>query len=166
MPLNLKLIRYGSLNPRQRENYNYQKLSALLADYGFVTMRLSDDWKGADLIAQHIDGDTFLKIQLKGRLTFCMKYQDRGLYIAFRRGKDWYLYPHDEMLAKVDAVVKFRRNPSWKNGGDYSFAKLTKPLLQILNPYQIEPSRNLKPKLKSFDEHDAASNNSLNRSAN
>jgi hypothetical protein len=65
MPLNLKLIRYGSLKPRQQENYNYQKLSALLADYGFVTMRLSDDWKGADMIAQHIDGDTFLKFSLR-----------------------------------------------------------------------------------------------------
>jgi len=93
MSLNLALIRYGSLNARQKENYNYQKLSALLADYGFVTMRLSDDWNGADMIAQHVDGDTFLKIQLKGRLTFCKKYEGRNLHVAFRRGKDWYLLP-------------------------------------------------------------------------
>jgi hypothetical protein len=66
MPLNLTRIKYEQLNARQRENYNYQNLSAVLADYGFVTMRLSDDWEGADLIAQHINGDTFLKIQLKG----------------------------------------------------------------------------------------------------
>jgi hypothetical protein len=147
MTLNLKLIRYANLNPRQRENYNYQKLSALLADYGFVTMRLSDDWNGADMIAQHIDGDTLLKIQLKGRLTFCKKYQDKGLHIAFRRWKDWYLYPHDEMLVMVDAVAKFINTPYWKNGGDYSFARLTEPLCQILNPYQIEHSRNRQPQL-------------------
>lgn len=158
MPLNLKLIRYGSLNPRQQENYNYQKLSGLLADYGFVTMRLTDDWKGADMIAQHIDGDTFLKIQLKGRLTFCVKYEGRGLYIAFRRGKDWYLYPHDEIMARVNAVVKFTHTPTWKSGGEYTFAGLTKPLLQILNPYQIEPSRNRQPKLKSFDDDDVSHN--------
>lgn len=151
MPLSLQLIKYSSLNSRQKENYNYQKLSALLADYGFVTMRLSDDWKGADLIAQHVDGDTFLKIQLKSRLTFCEKYKGRGLYIAFRRRSDWYLYPHDEMLEKVDAIVKFKITPSWKSGGDYSFPKLTKPLFQILNPYQIEPSRNLQQKLKLDD---------------
>jgi hypothetical protein len=59
-------------------------------------------------------------------------------------------------LARVDAIVKFRNTSTWKNDGDYSFAKLTKPLLQILNPYQIEPSRNQQPKLKSFDEHGAA----------
>jgi hypothetical protein len=35
----------------------------VLADYGFLTMRLSDDWQGADFIAQHIDG-AFLKVQL------------------------------------------------------------------------------------------------------
>ena|SRR5215213_4212119 len=156
MPLNLELIRYGSLNPRQQENYNYQKLSGLLADYGFVTMRLSDDWKGADMIAQHIDGDTFLKIQLKGRLTFCGKYEGRGLYIAFRRNKDWYLYPHDEIMTRVDAVVKFRTTPTWKSDEEYSFAGPTKPLLQILNPYQIEPSRNRQPKLKSFEDDDAS----------
>lgn len=152
MPLNLKLIRYGSLNPRQKENYNYQKLSALLADYGFVTMRLSDDWNGADLIAQHINGDTFLKIQLKGRLTFCKKYMGKGIYIAFRRGRDWYLYPHDEMLEKVERIVKFKHTSSWANDGTQSFAKLTKPLFQILNPYQIEPSRNLQRKLELDDK--------------
>lgn len=152
MPLNLKLIRYGSLNARQKENYNYQKLAALLADYGFVTMRLSDDWKGADMIAQHIDGDTFLKIQLKGRPSFCAKYVGRGLHIAFRRGKDWYLYPHDEMLDKVDKIVNLRSTWSWREGGEYSFAKLSKPLAQLLNAYQIEPSRNVQPRLKSFDE--------------
>ena len=72
----------------QKENYNYQKLSALLADYGFVTTRLSDDWNGVDLIAQHINGNTFLRVQHKGRLTFCKKYQGKDLYVAFRTKRD------------------------------------------------------------------------------
>ena len=71
-------------------------------------MRLSDDWQGADFIAQHIDGETFLKVQLKGRLTFSKKYMDKDLYIAFFENPDWYLFPHDEVLAKVIAGVKFR----------------------------------------------------------
>ena len=62
----LSRIAYHDLNARQQENYNFVKLSAVLADYGFVTMRLSADWQGADLIAQHVDGATFLKIQLSG----------------------------------------------------------------------------------------------------
>ncbi len=42
--MKLEPIQYADLNSRQKENYNFQKLSAVLADYGYVTMRLSDDW--------------------------------------------------------------------------------------------------------------------------
>ena len=56
MPLELTRIRYADLNARQKENYNFQKVSAVLADFGFTTLRLTDDWQGADFIAQHIDG--------------------------------------------------------------------------------------------------------------
>lgn len=94
MDLKLTLINYGDLNARQKENYNFQKVSAVLADYGFVTLRLSDDWQGADFIAQHVDGETFIKIQLKGRLTFEEKYCGKDLYIAFHNDGAWYLNRH------------------------------------------------------------------------
>ena len=74
MSLDLSRVRYADLNARQKENYNFQKVSAVLADFGFSTLRLTDDWQGADFIAQHVDGETFLKVQLKGRLTFGKKY--------------------------------------------------------------------------------------------
>jgi hypothetical protein len=144
MPLNLTKIKYSELNARQKENYNYQKLSAVLADYGFVTMRLSDEWQGADLIAQHLDGDTFLKIQMKGRLTFCKKYLKKSLHIAFPYRDVWYLYPHDELLGQFIS----RRTFSWPAKGEYSFASLTNPLRQLLNPYQLEPTRNRQLRLK------------------
>ncbi len=41
-------IDYTALKPRQKENYKFQKVSAVLADYGFATIRLSDDWQGID----------------------------------------------------------------------------------------------------------------------
>ncbi len=88
MALQLMHIRYTELNARQQENYNFQKVSAVLADYGFATLRLTDDWQGADFIAQHIDGETFLKVQLKGRLTFNKKYLGKGLYVAFHTSGD------------------------------------------------------------------------------
>ena len=69
-----KKIGYKKLNMRQKENYNFHKVAAILADYGFVCIRLSDDWQGADFIAQHIDGATFLRVQLKSRLTIQKKY--------------------------------------------------------------------------------------------
>jgi hypothetical protein len=146
MPLTLTRIRYKDLNAKEKENYNYQKLAGVLADYGFVTMRLSSDWRGADLIAQHIDGDTFLKVQLKGRLTFCKKYIGKGLYVAFPRRGDWYLYPHDELLEKVDELVGIKSTPSWSKGGVYSFPALSKRLYKLLSKFQVEP-RQLKLKI-------------------
>ena len=65
---------YGDLNSRQKENYNFQKVAARLADYGFNCLRLTDDWQGADFIACHIDGETFLKVQIKGRMVIDRKY--------------------------------------------------------------------------------------------
>jgi hypothetical protein len=46
-----KRVGYRDLNSRQQEAFNFQKVSAVLADYGFTTIRLSSDWRGADFIA-------------------------------------------------------------------------------------------------------------------
>ena len=67
-------IQYEQLNSRQKENFNFQKVAAELADYGFNCMWLNDDWQGADFIACHIDGNNFIKVQLKGRLTIDQRF--------------------------------------------------------------------------------------------
>ena len=72
--MELRRIAYSELNPKAKEMYNFQKVSAKLADYGFTTMWLNNDWQGADFIAVHIDGVTDLKIQLKGGLAFDRRY--------------------------------------------------------------------------------------------
>ena len=95
-------ILYATLNPRQKENYNFQKVAARLADYGFNSIRLTDDWQGADFIAVHIDGETFLKVQLKGRLIIDRKYFGKGIHIAFLLGDDLYLYDHDGLVAHLE----------------------------------------------------------------
>src|SRR5581483_3831418 len=123
---------YSKLNSRQQEAYNVQKVSALLADYGFITMRLTSDWRGADFIAQHVDGITLLKIQLKGRPTFEKKYQDRDLYICFPHAGSWYVYPHDAVLTQVLAAGMLQGTDSWDGKGGYSFPKLTKRLKALL----------------------------------
>jgi hypothetical protein len=40
----LTRIEYNKLNARQKETYNFQKASAILADYGFATIKLNDDF--------------------------------------------------------------------------------------------------------------------------
>ena len=41
--MQLQRIVYDELNPKQKEIYNFQKVAALLADYGFNCIKLEDD---------------------------------------------------------------------------------------------------------------------------
>jgi hypothetical protein len=130
-------VPYGALNSRQRENYNYHKVSAALADYGFTTIRLSDDWHGADFIALHIDGETHLRVQLKGRMTFDRKYVGRNLYIAFHAEGMWYIYPHDDLLNRLTGAGRLVGTRSWEVDGVYHFPTLSGELLGFLTPYKL-----------------------------
>ena len=40
---NFEKIDYNSLNAKQKENFNFQKVSAAFADYGFNGIQLTDD---------------------------------------------------------------------------------------------------------------------------
>ena len=96
------------LNARQKENYNFQKASAVLADYGFNCMRLSDDWKGADFLAVHVDGETTLRVQLKSRVSINEKYLCKDLWMMFPAGNKWFLIPHDTLVTLLG-----RTGTSW-----------------------------------------------------
>ena len=129
-------IEYKNLNARQKENYNFQKVAAVLADYGYNCMRLSDDWEGADFLACHIDGNTFLKVQLKSRLKFEKKFIGKDIYIAFPQDGKWYLYPHDKLLnhEEFDAMKEAK---AWKEGGAFGFPGISKKQKELLAQYAI-----------------------------
>jgi len=134
----MQKISYADLNARQQESYNYQKVAGVLADYGFITIRLSDDWNGADFIAQHIDGITFLKVQLKGRLTVDLKYKGRDVHICFRNNdNEWFLYPHDIVMEKILNTTGVGKTASWALGL-YTFPKLSKAMREMLDPYRLQ----------------------------
>jgi hypothetical protein len=131
----LEKVSYDQLNSRQKENYNYHKASYILSKYGFATIRLSDDWMGADFIAIHITGDPHLKIQLKGRLTVDKKYLGKDLYICFLEQEDCYLYPHDEMVTMLETDIE--NSKSWKDVGSYSWPGLSEKNKKLLRQYQV-----------------------------
>ena len=81
--MKLHRIEYEKLNSKAQEMYNFHKVAAQLADYGFTCMWLSNDWLGADFIAVHADGVTDIKVQLKSRLSFAKKYVGKSIYICF-----------------------------------------------------------------------------------
>ena len=140
--LTFEPVSYHDLNPAQQENYNYHKVSARLADFGYTTIRLHDDFQGADFIAKHIGDKKLLKVQLKGRLTFDKKYR-RGesedkIHIAFPEGQDWYLYPHDDVFDTITSQLGIiEGTKSWRDNGTYHIGSLTDEQQQILEPYRL-----------------------------
>ena len=131
-------VEYASLNARQQENYNFHKLAARLADYGFNSLRLNDDWQGADFIACHIDGETFLKVQLKGRLAVDKKYIGKNLFVAFFDGQECYVYPHDAFLEELisrGSMNKDRR--LWREKGIRSWPRTPSWACNWLADYRV-----------------------------
>ena len=139
MPTSFSRINYKELTARQKENYNFQKISGVLAEYGFVTLRLTDDWENADFIAQNIDGETLLKVQLKARLTFQQKYIGKSLFIAFPEEEEWYLYPHDEVLDRISEISGLKYSNAWKKSGIRHFKKIPIKYKDLLREYRIFP---------------------------
>lgn len=134
-------INYKSLNSKRKEAYNYQKVSGVLAEYGFLTILLSDDWEGADFLALHNSGET-LKIQLKGRLYFSKKYFGKNLWICFydKDSWSWFLYPHDEVFDLVTNLNIILNTDSWNLKGEYHIVKLSKKLSELLKIYKLDNS--------------------------
>lgn len=134
-----KLAEYKYLNSRQKENYNFQKIAARLADYGYNSIRLSDDFHGADFISLHTDGTTLLRVQLKGRLSFGEKYYGKDLHIAFRDSDDLYVYPHDELRKKIIdlGMMKNSKSAAWVEQGSRSWPSIPKNLRSLLDEYKL-----------------------------
>ena len=136
--LTLRRVDYHKeLTSKQQEIYNFQKVAAKLADYGFNCIKLDDDWMGADFLAYHKDGSPTLRVQLKGRLTISKKYSGKDLYICFKHADDWYLVPHDILVDVVGATTNWLNTSSWQKGR-YSSGNPARRLLEALASYRIE----------------------------
>lgn len=112
-------IDYDNLNSKEKENHNYHKIAASLADYGYDSMRLNNDWEGADFIA--IRQNKILKIQLKGRFTIDKKYIGKDIFVSFLEEGKIKIYYHDEALKLISKNVK--NSKSWNEFGNYSWGK-------------------------------------------
>lgn len=94
------------------ESYNFHKAAAVLAEYGFDCVRMTDDWEGADFVAYHKNAGVALPVQLKTCLVIDKRYEPfRELYMCFPLdGTDsaWYLVKHADLVA----IVK-QHAPDW-----------------------------------------------------
>ena len=130
-------VDYSHLNARQKENFNFQKVSAVLADHGFMTLRVSSDWQSADFIAQHIDGVKFLKVQLKGRFTIDEKYLGKELHICFPDRGTWYLCPHDDLMDAARNVPGVGGPDYWQSHTCYHRKTVPESLAEFLQPFAL-----------------------------
>jgi hypothetical protein len=135
MRMKLEKIKYSDLSAKAQETYNFHKIAAILSDFGYNSIWLSNDWNGADFIAVHVDGVSDIKVQLKGGVSFAKKYIGKNLYIGFLENGELYLYPHDEVLEKVESAISDRK---WLEKGTYFQTKITSRFREILEPYKVE----------------------------
>lgn len=134
----MKRIKFEKLNTRQKEIYNYQKVSSVLADYGYQTILLSDDWMGADFIALNFNGKDFLRVQLKGGFTIDKKYLNKDIHICFfdKKQKDWYLFPHDKII-KSKITEGYRKTRHYKEKGNFFINNIPTKLVKYLDKYKL-----------------------------
>lgn len=141
-PLALNKVVYKDLNSRQKETYNFHRVAGRLAEYGYNSILLSDDWLGADFIAYHNDGKRFYRVQLKGRMTIDDKYIGKELYIAFvdahPEGDRIYVYPHDEMAKRIDAAGRINDSKSWSKYRSYSWPSVSSWMRELLTEFEVK----------------------------
>ena len=135
--MKLERIQYQELNPKQQEIYNFQKVAAVLADFGFNCIKLADDWQGADFLAYHKDGGQTLKVQLKGRLYISKQYEGKEIYMTFPIDGNWYLVAHDELLKIIASSTPWLKSLSWIEGGAYGAKSPSKALIEAIQEYRL-----------------------------
>ena len=135
--MKLEKVKYKDLNSRAKETYNFQKVSALLVDYGFATNWLNVDFESADFIAVHFNGFDIMKVQLKGRVTIDSKYIGKEIWMAFPVDNDFYLVAHDELIEIVKVTTTWIKSDSWNIHGGYSAGKPSVKMLEALQQYKL-----------------------------
>lgn len=128
---NMKLEKNKRSKPkwRQEKIYNFQRISSLLADYGYNCTRLPNEWEEADFLAYNTKENKKLKIKLDTRLKIYKEYLDEDFFITFPCNSYWYLINHDKLVGILKKTTNCLNTISWEKGA-YSFPKPSKKLLK------------------------------------
>ena len=110
-------------NSKFIETYNFHKAAAVLAEYGFDCIRLSDDWEGADFLAHHKSSNMTLMVQLKTCLVIDRRYLPfKELFMCFPLDGtgNWYMVKHTHLLEIVRKnAPQWVNSNRWKRTGSY-----------------------------------------------
>jgi len=91
------------------------------------------------LLLYHFIEDTFLKVQLKGRITIGKKYLKKNIYICFPNNKktEWYLVPHDKLVQELEKHNMWINSSSWIKGGNYSSISISAKIQNFVNQFKL-----------------------------
>ncbi len=131
------LIDFEKLTNTHKRQYNYLKVSAALASYGFFSQELLPNNEPADFIAHHHSGTSQLSVLLKSRLTLASHLEHQNLSIAFYERGYWYVYPHDDVMDFACQTSSITNTTSWQQKGMYTFPQLSDKYRQFLKPWRL-----------------------------
>ena len=119
-----------------REVINRNTVVSLAMEQGFNAFLPVYDGSVDFILYREADG-LIRKVQLKGRWLTDRKYVGRDIWMAFPIDDDWYLMPHDTMVASAEADDT-TRTASWIEDGAYSRPKPSKAVIAACEPYRFE----------------------------
>lgn len=119
------------------EVVNRNALVSLALTKGYIAFLPVYD-AGVDLILYNEETDDVLKVQLKSRWTIDTKYIGRGIAIAFPDRGCWYLVPHDDLVTMAEGYGFTGQNSWTKPRGAYSYAPLSRRMIEDLRPFRFE----------------------------
>ena len=119
-----------------REVINRNAVISLALDQGFNAFLPVYDG-GVDFILYRESDGMLRKVQLKGRWIIDRKYIGRDIWMAFPMAGEWYLMPHDEMVAQAEAEG-VTKTASWIEGGAYSKPRPSVATISACSMYRME----------------------------
>jgi hypothetical protein len=127
------------MNTQATELKNKYEFINLVLPFGFSPFIPEYD-DGIDFILHRREDNLHLNVQLKSRWTVERKYFGRKIWIAFPDGnqirqKNWYLVPHDLMVARGQKL--YGKTKSWDKG-EYNKGAPAAGWLNEYAKYQID----------------------------
>lgn len=119
-----------------REVINRNAVISLALDQGFNAFLPVYDG-GVDFILYRESDSMLRKVQLKGRWIIDRKYLGRDIWMAFPMAGEWYLMPHDEMVAQAE-IEGVTKTASWIEGGAYSKPKPSVATISACSAYRLK----------------------------
>ncbi len=94
----------------------------MLADYGFDSVRLTDNWQCADFFAVHKDDGRILKVRHMRRTMIERRHIGKDLHVCFPIEGVWHLVSHDELIRIVEEThPSTLETHSWTKLGVYEW---------------------------------------------